>query len=284
MSDAIRITPEVPPIISIPDIITELTRTGPTAIQENTPMFFLTSVGSIYKSLQEVGGPAQVLFVFAEEHPEDPSISLIHGAQILPIKPVVQFLHGPMVIINANVTGFYYISCDLMGMYFIKDILLSAEHPIQQMYSGNPQGLVEPPTHVRSISAIREDIPIAWLCDDRSLWHLLENRSIPLSQKIMGVIASNFPYVVQRNLPGIRYIRYSPPDAELAQTQVLNSEQALMRLGVFLLGPSYSRMDKMGQQIQRRLTSAFAGTNTLELLCSLLIMLVVCFICWTTIN
>lgn len=34
-----------------------------------------------------------------------------------------------------------------------------------------------------------------------------------------------------------------------------------LRLGVYLLGPSYSRMDRMGQQIQRRLTSAFAGSQ-----------------------
>lgn len=95
----------------------------------------------------------------------------------------------------------------------------------------------------------------------RVLKVMLENRNISLSQKIMGVIASNFRYVVDRTLTSIRFLRYSPPDTDLAQAVPMSSEQALVRLGVFLLGPSYSQMERMGQQIQRRLTSAFAGSQ-----------------------
>lgn len=120
MSDKIRITNDNPPIITIDALVLEMTKSGPTEIPANTPMYFLTSVNSIYKSLQDVGGPIQAIFVFTDEEPDEPGISLRHGAHILPVKPVVQFLQGP-------------------------------------------------------IGAIKEEVPIAWLCNDRSLWNLLEN-------------------------------------------------------------------------------------------------------------
>jgi hypothetical protein len=111
-------------------------------------------------------------------------------------------------------------------------------------------------TPAKDLVGVNKVVDLVIKCSERQLYKVLRDTELSRSTRVMTTFATLYPYILDHIPSHIRIMEVSDSAGAAQAEEERRSGGNMGLLGLHILGPAYSRADKLAEQVSKRISSA----------------------------